>query len=115
MRRRSLLFRRGWLLAALFQLLLPTFASVADARAEAESSRSGAASHVEQYGERGCPRVHPADCTLCRVLAMGAAPATPATVPAAVARDIALGIAHADLAAHSARRAGDPPARAPPC
>jgi hypothetical protein len=111
---RNRFFRRGWLFAALFQLLLPTFASVADARAEAESLQSAAAPHVEKFGEKGCPRVHPADCVLCRVLTMGATRPTPPAVQIAVAR-----IIEADLTASSrpvllGRVAGHPPQRAPP-
>ena len=52
--------RLGLYLTALFQLALPTFVSVADARAEAESER-GVAVHVEAHETAKCARAHSAD------------------------------------------------------
>src|SRR5438128_1732375 len=83
MHRRARFVRFGWFVAALFQLLLPTFVSVADSRAEAASIGAASRPHVEAEGTRGCPRVHPDDCAICRVLAAGAR----------TARQVALAIA----------------------
>jgi hypothetical protein len=110
---RSPLRRFGWLLAALFQLVLPTFASVADARAEAESER-GASIHVEAHSEANCARVHPADCVVCRVLATSAATSKPASLQVPVARFIDSGPVDAERPLCIARAPGDPPQRAPP-
>ena len=76
--------RLGLVVAALFQLLFPTFASVADARAEAAAER-GVYAHVEEHGSDRCAPVHAADCTVCRVIS-GAALAgdAPAIVPSTV-------------------------------
>lgn len=111
---RSRFARTGWLLAALFQLLLPAMASVADARAEAESFQSASRIHIEPDGATGCPRVHPADCALCRVLATTAAAGTPASVHVAVASFLVATIDDSDRAVCVARFPGDPPQRAPP-
>jgi hypothetical protein len=111
---RTRLNRAGWLLAALFQLLLPAFASVADARAEGASASRGAAAHVERFGATGCPRVHPADCALCRVLAVGARASTPVVVTIPVARVIEAGPVELQDLRCIARASGDPPQRAPP-
>ena len=110
---RSPLRRLGWLFAAVFQLLLPTFASVADARAEAESVR-GASIHVEAHSEANCARVHPADCVVCRVLASSAATSAPPSVHVRVARFIDASPADAERPLCIARAPGDPPQRAPP-
>ena len=110
---RSPLRRFGWLFAAVFQLVLPTFASVADARAEAESIR-GASNNVEAHSTKSCARVHPADCVLCRVLASSAATSTPPSVHVPVARLIDAGPADVEHPLCSARAPGDPPQRAPP-
>jgi hypothetical protein len=110
---RSPLRRLGWLFAAVFQLLLPTFASVADARAEAESMR-GASTHVEAHGTKSCARVHPEDCALCQILATSAAPSTPPSVHVPVARLIDAGPADVARPLCIARAPGDPPQRAPP-
>jgi hypothetical protein len=110
---RSPLRRFGWLLAAVFQLLLPTFASVADARAEAESVR-GASIHVEAHSEANCARVHPADCVVCRVLASSAATSAPPSVHVRVARFIDASPADVERPLCIARAPGDPPQRAPP-
>lgn len=69
---RRRIHRVGLILTAIFQLLLPTFASVADARAEAASER-GAFAHVESHSTSGCVPGHAADCIICRVLSGGAA------------------------------------------
>jgi hypothetical protein len=110
---RSPLPRLGWLLAAIFQLLLPTFASVADARAEAESIR-GSSIHVEANSAASCPRVHPADCVICRVLATRAAASAPVAVLAPIARFIDAGTVDAERPLCISRAAGDPSQRAPP-
>lgn len=79
---RSRIHRAGLIVTAVFQFLLPAFASVADARAEAASER-GAFAHVESHGTSTCVPVHPADCAVCRVLSDGAAPSqTQAVFPA---------------------------------
>jgi hypothetical protein len=106
--------RVGWLLAAVFQLLLPAVAAVVDARAEAESMRSASRMHVEAPGSTNCPRVHPENCVVCRVLATTATTAASASVPAAVERSIDARIADAGRATCLARFPGDPPQRAPP-
>jgi hypothetical protein len=110
---RSPLRRFGWLIAAVFQLLLPTFASVADARAEAESVR-GASIHVEACGTPSSVRVHPADCVVCQVLATSAATSSPPAVHVPVARFIDAGPVDAERPLCIARAPGDPPQRAPP-
>jgi hypothetical protein len=110
---RSPLRRLGWLFAAVFQLVLPTFASVADARAEAESMR-GASIHVEAHSGKSCARVHPADCVLCRILATSAATSAPPSVHVPVARLIDAGPADVERPLCIARAPGDPPQRAPP-
>jgi hypothetical protein len=69
--RRTRCYRLGLVLTALFQLLLPTFASVADARAEA-AAEQGAYAHVEEHSSSHCVPVHPADCAICRVIGSGA-------------------------------------------
>ena len=110
---RSRSIRLGWLFAAVFQLLLPTFASVADARLEGASIRA-ATVHVEAPGGTHCPRVHPTDCIVCRVLATRAAPSEPTALSVPVVRIIAAGAAGAEQRVTPARAAGDPPQRAPP-
>lgn len=65
--------RIGLLFTAVFQLLFPAFASVADARAEGAAER-GAYAHIETHGTSKCVAVHSEDCVVCRVLAGGAAP-----------------------------------------
>jgi hypothetical protein len=111
---RTRAFRLGWLIAALFQLLLPTFASVADARAEAASIRYASLEHVESTGASGCPRVHPADCVVCQALATGARIVRPVSIQVATERVIAARTERWDRVARSATAPGDPPQRAPP-
>ncbi len=106
--------RFGWLLAAVFQLLLPAFAAVVDAREEAESMLTASRTHVEAPGSRSCPRVHPENCVVCRVLAATASTAASPSVPAPVERTIDAPNDDADRAACFARFPGDPPQRAPP-
>jgi hypothetical protein len=55
-----------WLVAGIVQFALPGAASLADARLHAEEAR--ARPHVDSQGATGCPRVHPADCGLCRTI-----------------------------------------------
>jgi len=69
--RRTRVYRLGLVFTAIFQLLFPTFASVADARAEAMSERSAHA-HVEARSSDQCVPVHAADCAICRVIASAA-------------------------------------------
>lgn len=64
---RTRLHRVGLILVAVFQLLLPTFASVADAWAV--TAGRGAIAHVESQSSSGCVPAHSADCALCRVTA----------------------------------------------
>jgi hypothetical protein len=109
---RTTLSRLGWYLAALLQLALPAFATVADARAEAESR--GATAHVESHGSAKCPRVHPADCVVCRVLASGAAPSSAQALHVPIARAIEAEPAQLAVSCIATRLAGDPPQRAPP-
>ena len=104
--------RIGWFVAALLQLVLPPFAAAADAGLERESQRVHA--HVESHGTRGCPRVHPSDCIVCRVLAGGAAPSSGVVLPIAIARVIAAEPKRTMLTCIVARLAGDPPQCAPP-
>lgn len=108
---RSRLNRFGWIFAAVLQLLVPAFATVADARVEAESR--GAQSHVEAHGAPSCPRAHEADCIICRIIAGGAAPARQVASPrmVAVANELP---ARRALSCPPTRLAGDPPQRAPP-
>jgi hypothetical protein len=73
--------RAYWLFYAILQLVLPGVASIADARVEAESISARPTSHIEEHSGAHCPRVHPADCALCRVLS---ATGTPASVTAAL-------------------------------
>jgi hypothetical protein len=79
--RRTRLYRVGLVFTAVFQLLFPTFASVADARAEAALER-GVPAHVVEQGSNRCVPVHAADCAICRVISVAAAPAdAPAVLP----------------------------------
>jgi hypothetical protein len=79
--RRTRLYRFGLVFTAVFQLLFPTFASVADARAEAAAER-GVHAHVEEQGANRCPPVHAADCAVCRVISGAAAPSeAPVVLP----------------------------------
>jgi hypothetical protein len=109
---RSRLNRFGWIFAAVLQLLVPAFASVADARAEVESR--GAYAHVEAHGTPACPRGHEADCIVCRLLASGAAPERPAAVPTRIALVLNDLPARREISCTPTRLAGDPPQRAPP-
>ena len=113
-RNRSRFNRAGWFLAALLQFLLPAFASVADARAELESGSRGTRTHVEAYGSTGCPRIHPENCVVCRVLASSAATTAPIGLSVTIARTIDASPASIDAPWFAARPSGDPPQRAPP-
>jgi hypothetical protein len=103
--------RALWLLVAALQLVL-SGAAIADARVEAESIASGPTSHIEEHGGANCPRVHPEDCALCRILSTSATPAAaPAIVPEAVLRIVPASdgpVTVARLGVHAAR------SRAPP-
>ncbi len=106
--------RTAWLLVATFQLLLATAWSVSDSRADAASTRD-AVVHVEAYGTRGCPSVHPVDCIVCRVLSTPSATSAPvALVALGIARVVERTPTEAEVPAPSAREPGDPPQRAPP-
>jgi hypothetical protein len=111
---RARYLRFGWLFAAIFQLLIPAVAAVVDAREEAESMRAASRSHVEAPGSNSCPRVHPENCVVCRVLAATATTTASAAVLAPVERHIAARIDDADRAPCLVRFPGDPPQRAPP-
>jgi hypothetical protein len=106
--------RLGWFLAAAFQILLPTVASVADARAEAASIRFASRIHIEAEGTLGCPAVHPDDCVVCRVLATGARTTRPVVLQIAVVRVITAPAVVFERLADGAAAPGDPPQRAPP-
>jgi hypothetical protein len=108
---RSRANRVGWVFAALLQLLVPAFATVADARAESESR--GAYAHVEAHGTPSCPRGHAADCIVCRIIAASASPARQVALPLIVAMVNELP-ARRKLSCTPSRLAGDPPQRAPP-
>lgn len=75
--RGSRFYRLGLVFSAVFQLLFPTFASVADARVEATAERSAHA-HVEAHSTDRCVPVHAADCAICRVIS---GPATTGEAP----------------------------------
>jgi len=105
--------RFAWLLAAILQLLVPTVWSVADAQAEAASART-ATVHVEAQGSKSCPRVHPADCAVCRVIATNSLASRPAPVAIPALPVIRTRAVDAARHAPSARAPGDPPQRAPP-
>lgn len=111
--RRIRCFRLGLVLTVVFQLLLPTFASVADARAEAAAER-GAFAHVEEHSSSHCVPVHAADCVICRVIASGATMGHAPDAPAAVVRLISAALPRD--AYHAPRTAAhrDPSQRAPP-
>ena len=113
MRRQSGLVRTVWRIAALMQLVLPGFVSIADARLERDAMSARAYSHVESTTTKDCVRAHRADCPLCQHLTT---PGTKAAKPALFIR-----VARLDLpgsAATVARAAAQPsrPAlpRAPP-
>ncbi|MDQ2668417.1 MAG: hypothetical protein M3Z05_20850 [Gemmatimonadota bacterium] len=110
---RTRLHRAGLILTAIFQFLLPTFASVADARAEAASER-GAFAHVESHSTSHCVPAHAADCAFCRVISSGATVARATTVQAVAERTIsaALPLYHGLAIGPLAR--GAPSQRAPP-
>jgi hypothetical protein len=111
---RARFLRFGWLFAALFQLLLPAFAAVVDAREEAESVQAASRMHVEAPGSRSCPRVHPENCVVCRVLSATATTTASVAVLAPVERQIAARVEDDDRATCLTRFPGDPPQRAPP-
>ena len=104
--------KRGLILTAVFQLLLPTFASVADARAEA--AERGAVAHVEAHGSSTCVPVHSADCAICRVLAGGATIARAPVVGVSATRVIKAGLPQYARFAVGTLAQGDPSQRAPP-
>lgn len=107
-------FRRfGLYLTALFQLLLPTFVSVADAHAEAAAER-GAKVHIEAHGSSTCVPVHPADCAVCRVIAGGATVARPPAVRVFVTRVIKAAVPEYARVSVGTLAQGDPSQRAPP-
>jgi hypothetical protein len=111
--RRARLHRLALVLTATFQLLLPTFASVADARAEAVSER-GAPAHVESHSTSQCVPVHAADCAICRVIAGSASVAHAPVVPVAVTRVIESTLPRHEMRATGTPARGDPSQRAPP-
>lgn len=106
--------RFGWLLAAIFQIAVAPFVSIADARGEAASISATPNGHVEEFGAKGCPRQHPNDCVVCRYLTLGATGSTAPAVPVAVVRDCTARLADHPGQRAAARAPGDPPQRAPP-
>jgi hypothetical protein len=110
---RSRVARFGWFLAAVFQILLPTFVSVADSRAEAASIRE-ASVHIEATGTAGCPAVHSDNCAVCHVLAAGARAARPVALQIAAVRVISAPAVRHTWSVWGAIAPGDPPQRAPP-
>lgn len=110
---RSRTHRFGLILTAIFQLLLPTFVSVADARAEGASAR-GAFAHVESHGTSNCVPVHSAECAFCRVISGGAAASRSPAVLALADRVISASLPsyHGFALAGLGRRG--PSQRAPP-
>jgi len=64
---------------ATLQVLVPVTASIADAQLHAQDA--SVRQHVESQGTKGCPRVHPEDCGLCRTISApalgGYAPVAP--------------------------------------
>jgi hypothetical protein len=105
--------RLGLILTAIFQLLLPAFVSVADAKLEAASAR-GAFAHIESHGTSDCAPAHSPDCALCRVILDGATASRAPDVhvsPACVLR--ASLAAYDGLAVGTLSRRG-PSQRAPP-
>jgi hypothetical protein len=113
MTRPTCAWRLSWLVAATFQLLVPTAWSVTDARAESVSAHAAGA-HVEATGSHKCPRFHPRECVVCVTLATVGAPVAPATAPVLVTHESAARPADAAPYGSSARAPGDPPQRAPP-
>ena len=111
--RRTPWYRVGLILVAVFQLLLPTFASVADARAEATAERSAHA-HVESHGTSRCAPVHPADCAICRVIAGAMSVAHAPPVHVTVTHVGQASLPDADWIATGTPARGDPSQRAPP-
>jgi len=71
--------RALWRVTILLQLLLPTFVSIADAKAERDAMSARAYSHVEATTGKDCARAHKPDCALCQHLT---APLTKAAKPA---------------------------------
>ena len=113
MRRPVGVVRVMWRIAALLQLVLPGFVSIADARLERDAMSARAYSHVESKTSKDCVRHHRADCALCQHLTT---PTTKAAKPA-----FFIGVVRVDLpsaAVTVARIAAQPsrPAlpRAPP-
>lgn len=81
--------RTLWRLAALLQLVLPGFVSVADARLERDAMSARAYAHVESQTTQDCARTHRADCALCQHLATPIAKAAkPSFVFATARREI---------------------------
>jgi hypothetical protein len=105
--------RVGLFLTAVFQLLLPTVVSVADARAEAAAER-GAAAHIEAHSTPSCVPVHSADCAICRVLAGGATVARAPAVKILATRLIKASTPHDARVAISTLGQRAPSQRAPP-
>jgi hypothetical protein len=64
--------RAAILFCAVFQIALPTLATVADA--DASVTGGAARAHVEDTSTRACVQVHDAQCVLCRYLTGCTAP-----------------------------------------
>ena len=111
--RRTRLYRLGLVFAAAFQLIFPTFASVADARAEAASER-GTYAHVEDHSSSHCVPAHAADCTICRVGGGAATAGEAPVVVVAATRLVTPPLPRHELVAPSAPALHEPSQRAPP-
>ncbi|MFI5238686.1 MAG: hypothetical protein ACHQQP_02660 [Gemmatimonadales bacterium] len=76
---------RLWIIAfAVVQLVLPGALTVADGWTALNAGPDVVTSHVEEYGHKGCTRVHQEDtCAICQFLAH--AVATPARCAAGIA------------------------------
>src|SRR5215204_5605547 len=85
MRRTTGLMRALWRVTILLQLLLPTFVSIADARAERDAMSARAYSHVEATTGKDCARAHKPDCALCQHLTTPLAKAGKSAPPVFVA------------------------------
>ena len=86
MRRSTGPVRALWRITVLLQLLLPTFVSIADARAERDAMSARAYSHVEATTGKDCAEAHKPDCALCQHLATPLAKAEKPAPPMYTAR-----------------------------
>jgi hypothetical protein len=92
MRRTTGLMRALWQITVLLQLILPTFVSIADARAERDAMSARAYLHVEGTTGKDCARAHKPDCALCQHLTTPLAKADKPEPPLYAARCAPLAI-----------------------